>query len=173
MCYLWMNVPFLDECAIYGWMRQFWMKMSFLDEFLWILDETFEQISRTCVKKVEIDDFWSKSENLTFISMDKKPSRLTSKNLSESRRLFTSGSWKSQKWNRCNFLDVYDVFASKFCHFSHLSSKMKVNHVFKAKKEAFRERNRRKWKMNHFELIWPCKFSIETETTFWCTDCKT
>jgi len=42
------------------------------------------------------------------------------------------------------FSDVYDVFASKFCPFSHLSSKMKVNHAFKAKKEAFRERNLRK-----------------------------
>ena len=42
------------------------------------------------------------------------------------------------------FLDVYEVFASKFCHFSHLSSKLKVNHAFKAKKEAFRERNLRK-----------------------------
>ena len=42
------------------------------------------------------------------------------------------------------FSHVYETFASKFCHFSHLSSKMKVNHAFKAKKEAFRERNLRK-----------------------------
>ena len=38
------------------------------------------------------------------------------------------------------FSYVYEELASKFCHFSHLSSKMKVNHAFKAKKEAFRER---------------------------------
>ena len=37
--------------------------------------------------------------------------------------------------------DVYEIFASKFCHFSHLSSKMKVDHAFKAKKEAFCDRN--------------------------------
>jgi hypothetical protein len=27
-----MNVPFLDECAIFGWMCHFWMNVSFLDE---------------------------------------------------------------------------------------------------------------------------------------------
>ena len=37
------------------------------------------------------------------------------------------------------FLHVYDVFASKFRHFSNLGMYFKVNHVFKAKKEAFRE----------------------------------
>ena len=39
------------------------MKMLFLDEILWILEEIFEQISRTRVKKVKIDDFWSKKWN--------------------------------------------------------------------------------------------------------------
>ena len=48
------------------------------------------------------------------------------------------------------FLAVYGVFASKFRHFPHLSSKMKVNHAFKAKKEAFRERNPRKVKKGQF-----------------------
>ena len=44
------------------------------------------------------------------------------------------------------FSDVYEVFASEFCHFSHLSSKMKVNRAFKAKKDAFRETNPQKVK---------------------------
>ena len=48
------------------------------------------------------------------------------------------------------FLDVYDVFASKFCPFPHLSSEMKVNHAFKAKKEAFRERISSKVKKGPF-----------------------
>ena len=68
------------------------MNMSFLEENLWILNEILEQISRTRVKKVKMMNFDRKSEKLTFISIDKKPSRLTSKILSESRRLFTSGS---------------------------------------------------------------------------------
>ena len=51
------------------------------------------------------------------------------------------------------FLDVYDVFASKFCPFSHLSSKMKVNYAFKAKRKRFVKEISEKWKMDHFELI--------------------
>ena len=37
------------------------------------------------------------------------------------------------------FPDVYDVSGPEFCHFLNLSSKIKVNHAFKAKMEAFRE----------------------------------
>jgi len=33
------------------------MKMSFLEEFLWILDGILEQKVRTRMKKVKIDDF--------------------------------------------------------------------------------------------------------------------
>ena len=46
---------------------------------------------------------------------------------------------KVKNENVATFLDVYDVFGSKFCHFSHFTRKMKVNHAFKAKMEAFRE----------------------------------
>ena len=42
------------------------------------------------------------------------------------------------------FLDVYEVFASKFCPFLEIGTLMKVINLFKAKKEAFRERNLRK-----------------------------
>ena len=51
---------------------------------------------------------------------------------------------KVKNENVATFLDVYDVFASKFCHFSNLGMYFKVNHAFKAKKEAFREQNLRK-----------------------------
>ena len=50
---------------------------------------------------------------------------------------------KSKNETDATFSHMYDTFASKLCHFSHLSSKMKVNHAFKAKKEAFRERDLR------------------------------
>ena len=46
---------------------------------------------------------------------------------------------KVKNENVATFLDVYDVFASKFCHFSLFTRQMKVNHAFKAKTEAFRE----------------------------------
>ena len=46
---------------------------------------------------------------------------------------------KVKNENVAAFLDVYDVFASGFCHFPHFTREMKVNNAFKAKKEAFRE----------------------------------
>ena len=46
---------------------------------------------------------------------------------------------KVKNENVVTFLDVYDVFGSKFCPFLHFTRKMKVNHAFKAKMEAFRE----------------------------------
>ena len=30
--HFWMNVPFLDECAIFGGICHFWMNVSFLEE---------------------------------------------------------------------------------------------------------------------------------------------
>ena len=66
--------------------------MSFLDGTLLNFNDDFEQKCRTRVEKVNLMIFDRKSEKSTFISIDKKPSRLTSKILSESRRLFTSGS---------------------------------------------------------------------------------
>ena len=71
---------------------------------------------------------------LVFIWIARKPSTLNSKIPSKSRRLFTSGSWKSKNENVATFLDVYDVFGSKFCHFSHFTRKMKVIQLFKAKR---------------------------------------
>ena len=64
------------------------------------------------------------------------------------------------------FLDVYDVFASNFCNFSHLSSKMKVNHPFKAKKEAFRERNPQKVKNDQNFIHLAFVFATQMKTVF-------
>ena len=30
--YLWMHMPFLDECVTFGWICHFWMNLPFLDE---------------------------------------------------------------------------------------------------------------------------------------------
>ena len=64
------------------------------------------------------------------------------------------------------FLDVYDVFASKFCNFSHLSSKSKVNHAFKAKKVTFRDINVQKGKNDQNLLHLAFVFAIQMKTTF-------
>ena len=64
------------------------------------------------------------------------------------------------------FLDVYEEFASKFCHFSHLSSKSKVNHAFKAKKEAFRERNPQKVKNDQNIIHLAFVFATQMKTVF-------
>ena len=64
------------------------------------------------------------------------------------------------------FSDVYDVSASDFCPFSHLSSKMKVNHAFKAKKEAFRERNPQKVKNDQNFIHLAFVFATQMKTVF-------
>ena len=58
-------------------------------EFYEMWMEFLSKTSYTCEKvKMLISD---QNVNMTFISIDKKPSELTSKNLSESRRLFYDG----------------------------------------------------------------------------------
>ena len=73
---------------------------------------------------------------------------------------------KSKNETDATFLDVYEVFASKFCHFSHLSSKMKVNHAFKAKKEAYRERNPQKVNNDQNSIHLAFVFAIQMKTVF-------
>ena len=73
---------------------------------------------------------------------------------------------KSENETDATFLDVYGVFASKICHFSHLSSKWKVNHAFKAKKEAFRERNPQKVKNDQNSIHLAFVFATQTKTVF-------
>ena len=64
------------------------------------------------------------------------------------------------------FLDVYDVFASKFRHLSNLGMYLKVINLFKAKKEAFRERNPQKVKNDQNFLHLAFVFATQMKTVF-------
>ena len=68
--------------------------------------------------------------------------------------------------NVATFSHVYDVFASKFRHFSHLSSKMKVIQLFKAKMEAFRDKNPQKVENDQNFLHLAFVFPLQMKTTF-------
>ena len=73
---------------------------------------------------------------------------------------------KIKNENDATFLDVYDVFASQNGHFSHLSTKLKVNHAFKAKKVTFRQRNPQNVKMDPNLLHLAFVFATQMKTTF-------
>ena len=64
------------------------------------------------------------------------------------------------------FLDVYGVFASKFCHFSKIGMYFQVINLFKAKKEAFRERNPQKVKNDQNFLHLAFVFATQMKTVF-------
>ena len=64
------------------------------------------------------------------------------------------------------FSHVYDVFASKFRHFSNLGMYVKVNNGFKAKKVAFRERNPQKVKNDQNFLHLAFVFATQMKTVF-------
>ena len=73
------------------------------------------------------------------------------------------------------FSDVYDVCGPQFCHFLHLSSKITVNHAFKAKRKRFVNIFVQMWKSDCFGIIWPCEIPNEMKTVFgrkffptWC-----
>ena len=65
------------------------------------------------------------------------------------------------------FLDVYGVSASKFRHFSNLGMYFKVIQLFKAKMEAFRERNPQKVKNDQNFLHLAFVFATQMKTVFW------
>ena len=52
---------------------------------------------------------------------------------------------KVKNENVASFLDVYDVSASKFGHFSNLGMYFKVIQLFKAKKVTLRDKKSQKW----------------------------
>ena len=64
------------------------------------------------------------------------------------------------------FLHVYDVFASKFRHFLKIKTYFKVINLFKAKKEAFRERNSQKVKNDPILLHLTLRFLDRDENGF-------
>ena len=68
---------------------------------------------------------------------------------------------KVKNETEATFSHVYETLASKFCHFSHLSSEMKVNHAFKAKKEAFRDKVPKREQNDHNFLYLAFVFSVE------------
>ena len=64
------------------------------------------------------------------------------------------------------FSHVYDVFASQNGYFSHLSTKLKVNHAFKAKKVTFRDRKSQKVKNGQNFLHLAFVLAVEMKTVF-------
>ena len=73
---------------------------------------------------------------------------------------------KVKNENVATFLDVYDVFGSKFCHFPYFTRKMKVIQLFKAKMEAFRDKNSQKVKNDLNFLHLAFVLAVEMKTVF-------
>ena len=66
------------------------------------------------------------------------------------------------------FPDVYDVFASKFNHFSHLPARLRAELVFKAKKVTFRERKTQNGGKVDFLVFLSRKFAYNMQSGFPC-----
>ena len=64
------------------------------------------------------------------------------------------------------FSDVYDVFASKFNHFSHLPARLRAELVFKAKKVTFRERKTQNGGKVDFLVFLSRKFAYNMQSGF-------
>ena len=125
------------------------------------------------MKKVKIIDFWSKMWKNDLHLDRQKAFGFDFKNFESISKAFYQWFVKKVKNETdATFSHVYDVFASKFCHFSHLSSKMKVNHVFKAKMEAFRERNPQKVKNDQKLLHLAFVFPLQMKSTFLCPQAR-
>ena len=73
---------------------------------------------------------------------------------------------KVKNENVATFLDVYDVFASKFCHFSNLGMYFKVIQRFKAKKVTFRDKNSQKVKNGQNFIHLAFVLAVEMKTVF-------
>ena len=73
---------------------------------------------------------------------------------------------KVKNENVATFLDVYDVFASKFCHFSNLGMYFKVIQLFKAKKVTFRDKKSQKVKNGQNFLHLAFVLAVEMKTVF-------
>ena len=73
---------------------------------------------------------------------------------------------KLQNKSVATFYDVYDVFDPEFGPFFNLPSGLKVIDLFKAKMEAFRERNCEKVEKELFFLILSRKKACEMKSVF-------
>ena len=104
-------------------------------------------LNPTLVKKWKWLIFDRKSEKTVFISINKKPSELTSESLSKFPTAFPMVGGKSQTWNRCNFCRRVRRFRIKILLLFAFVVKMKVSNAFNAKKGPFRERHL--WKVEN------------------------
>ena len=73
---------------------------------------------------------------------------------------------KSKNETDATFLDLYGVFASKFRHFLKFKTYFKVNHAFKAEKEAFRDKSSPKVENDPFLLHLTPNFLDRDENRF-------
>ena len=120
------------------------------------------------MQKVQFQSF--SLENVKFLrSSHPKFSRagLTLENFSESRRCFTSGSWKTQNETVATFYDVYEVFGSENDSFSLFRPEWKLFSFLKQKWKRFVKENPQKLEMDHFGSISTQIFSIGMKTGFW------
>ena len=148
------------------------VEKSFLDEDLWFSDENLKQKRRTRVQKVKNHDFDRKSDFSVFISIGKKPSRLTSKKSSQSRRLFTSGSWKKFKMKTLQLFHTCTTFSHpNFVHFHICRPEWKLFSFLKQKWKRFVTKIPKKWKMTR---IFPCCLCFPTpnENHFFTSSCR-
>ena len=73
---------------------------------------------------------------------------------------------KVQNESVATFLDVYDVFASKFCHFAHLGMYLKVIQLLKAKKVTFRDKSSQQVENDQNLLHLAFVLGVEMKTGF-------
>ena len=91
----------------------------------------------------------------------------------KSEGFFTVVGEKVKNETDATFLHVYDVFASKFRHFSKIKTHFKIINLFKAKWKRFVTKVRRKWWMTPFCSIWPQIPSIEMKMVFSLPNART
>ena len=121
--------------------------MKFYDFLMQIWSKNVVHVS----KKWFFMIFNRKSEFSVFISIGKKPSRLTSKKSSQSRRLFTSGSWKKFKMKTLQLFHTCTTFSHpNFVHFHICRPEWKLFSFLKQKWKRFVTKIPKKWKWPKF-----------------------
>ena len=137
--------------------------MDFLAKFL----QPWRLFNSTSCKRFHFDHF-IRNEKFLRSSHPKFPrARLTPGNFSESRQRFTSGSWKNRKMKPSQlFTTCARISALKMTRFQLFRPEWKLIYLLKQKWKHFVKENRQKWKMDHFDSIWPQISSSEMKTRF-------
>ena len=140
------------EKVIFGWnFMIFWWK--------------FEAKTPYTCQKSEKSWFWSKKWFSVFISIGKKPSRSTSQKSSQSRRLFTSGSWKKFEMKTLQLFHTCTTFSHpNFVHFHICRPEWKLFSFLK-QNGSVSWQNPQKVKMTkiiHLAFVFP----LQMKTTF-------